>query len=243
MPTVSIPLSPNRVETNTFEYDYDPISPYPPSSPSADSDMEDCHFLASNATLRTSIASIPESRLRSIVIKLADSNPRFHRAIVKELAFASTDSPPTTPTNPKPYKSRRNRTRRNRNCKGLSVSTQVPYLYKRKVASSQSLAQTECIYHPGHLDEEVYEFLSRTPDDVTFNVVRTITMWSCCDEDEWSPGCVVAPSYTVPVDLERQVERINEYSHPDVYPDSDLEQRYEDLLHDKISRCARDDHL
>jgi len=49
----------------------------------------------------------------------------------------------------------------------------------------------------GHLEEEVYEFLSRTPEGRSLNVVRPITMWNCCDEDAWSPGCASATAHLV----------------------------------------------
>jgi hypothetical protein len=49
----------------------------------------------------------------------------------------------------------------------------------------------------GDLEEEVYEFLSRTPEGHSVNVVRTLTMWSCCDEDEWTPGCATAPAHQI----------------------------------------------
>ena len=72
----------------------------------------------------------------------------------------------------------------------------------------------------GHLENEVYEFLSRTPDGLAFKVVRTITMWSCCDEDQWSPGCVAIPAHASDGGIGR---RSSESFLPDVFPDSDLE--------------------
>lgn len=45
-------------------------------------------------------------------------------------------------------------------------------------------------WHVGYLRDEAYEFVSQTPDGAAYRVVRNITMWSCCDEDEPSPGCV-----------------------------------------------------
>ncbi|KAH6910154.1 hypothetical protein BKA70DRAFT_1272294 [Coprinopsis sp. MPI-PUGE-AT-0042] len=78
-------------------------------------------------------------------------------------------------------------------------------------------------YHPGYLRDEAYEFVSQTPDGAAYRVVRNITMWSCCDEDEPSPGCVrsffaasqrqAIASTPEPVELER----------PDT-PDSDVMQ-------------------
>jgi len=75
--------------------------------------------------------------------------------------------------------------------------------------------------HSGHLEEDIYEFISVFPEQ-TPHVVRTISMWTCCDEDERSPGCVKAP-----VAFAGQLEhcgRHGEY-HPDVFPDSDVERR------------------
>jgi len=84
----------------------------------------------------------------------------------------------------------------------------------------------------------VYEFLSRTPEEVAFKVVRTITMWSCCDEDEWSPGCVVAPYGMNPADHKRNHQGIAEFTHSDVFPDSDLEQSYERTVRDSFARSS-----
>jgi len=157
------------------------------------------------------------------------------------------DSTPTTPTNTKQRKALRSKPRRN--CKGLSVSTLDDHAHGQRhrhrstleMADLQALPyQNDPVYHPGHLDEEVYEFLSRTPEEVAFKVVRTISMWSCCDEDEWSPGCVVAPPYGLkPADHEMDHEGMAEFAHSDVFPDSDLEQSYERVLRDRFARPSQ----
>jgi len=86
----------------------------------------------------------------------------------------------------------------------------------------------------------VYEFLSRTPEEVAFKVVRTIAMWSCCDEDECSPGCVVAPPYGLkPADYCETDDAMAEFAHSDVFPDSDLEQSYERVLRDRCTRPSQ----
>lgn len=131
---------------------FDSPSPYPPSSPSTDSETDErpAHL---STSVRASIAAIPESKLRSIMVKLADSNPRFQRAIMRELTYAQPfgDSPPTTPTNAKPRKARRNKSRRN--CKGLSVSIQdAPVRGHRRaleLAELEAPYQNELVYHPG----------------------------------------------------------------------------------------------
>ena len=86
----------------------------------------------------------------------------------------------------------------------------------------------------GHLEDEVYEFVSRTPNGAAFKVVQTVTMWSCCNEDEWSPGCIlITPAFDrdsgklAPLDTRSWSRK-----DVDVYPDdSDLELPYSsDLL-------------
>jgi hypothetical protein len=129
---------------------FDSPSPYPPSSStdSSTDDDEKPHYLSGG--IRASIATIPESKLRSIMVKLADTNPRFQRAIMKELTYAQPlgDSPPTTPTTAKQRKARRSKPRRN--CKGLSVSTQNAHANGHKHGYRSSLEiQNEPVYHPG----------------------------------------------------------------------------------------------
>lgn len=88
----------------------------------------------------------------------------------------------------------------------------------------------------GHLEDEVYEFVSRTPNGAAFKVVQTVTMWSCCNEDEWSPGCIlITPAFDRDTDLGSSLSMHNGKLTPldirplpqdDVYPDSDLESPY-----------------
>jgi len=84
------------------------------------------------------------------------------------------------------------------------------------------MSQIDYVYHhPGHLEEDIYEFISVFPEQ-TPHVVRTISMWTCCDDDEWSPGCVKAPA-AYPWQLEHCGHHGD--SHLDIFPDSDLEPR------------------
>ncbi|CAA7266804.1 unnamed protein product [Cyclocybe aegerita] len=212
--------------------DYSSPSPYPPSSPSVTSDDEDMEPL-SKASLRSSIMALSETKLRAILLKLADSNPRFQRAITKEVAYAQPllDSPPTTPTNATHHRKRRSKTRNH--CKSLSGASTPSQSKRKPTLALAHLDEAAFAYHPGHLEEETYEFLSRTPDDVTFQVVRTITMWSCCDEDEQSPGCMTVPAFPLPMSSDHQSSVCSiEFSHPDVFPDSDLERHHEALARD-----------
>ena len=121
-------------------------SPYPPSSPSADSEVE-----YSSPGLRASIAAVPNSTLRAIMIKLAESSPQFHRTIMKELAQASGESPLTTPTTPKIRKPERRRSKLRSHRKTLTVSTQTPIRnHQRHINNAtERLYQSGCVYHSG----------------------------------------------------------------------------------------------
>ncbi|KAF9479985.1 hypothetical protein BDN70DRAFT_920858 [Pholiota conissans] len=239
MPTrkASIRLDMSSVHASSFHSrDFDPSSPYPPSSPSTDSsDAEDLPR-NSKTSLRSSIAELSETRLRSILLKLAGSNPRFERAIRKEIALTHTsgDSPPLTPTSPKPRRVQRHKHRRS--CREIQIATQEEPMLQHPGTVSPSLhftrlqeEQDEFWYHPGVLDREVYEFLPHAPTNTTVSDMRTVTMWSCCNEDEWSPGCMVLSPFLDPLIQDQCVygRNVRESSRPDVLPDSDLERRIE----------------
>ncbi|KAF8199732.1 hypothetical protein BJ912DRAFT_663547 [Pholiota molesta] len=204
---------------------FDSPSPYPPSSPSTDSsDAEDLPRI-SKTSLRYSIAELPESKLRSILFKLAGSSPRFEHAIRKELALAqsSGDSPPMTPTTSKPRKASRKQS--HQEFGDVEVAT-PEHLAQQGRTGSPSLTriQEDFVYHPGYLNQEVYEFLPHaTQRDVTFTDMRTLTMWSCCDEDERSPGCMLLSPYTDLSNQDQHGQILGEPLHVDVFPDSDLE--------------------
>jgi hypothetical protein len=67
--------------------------------------------------------------------------------------------------------------------------------------------------------------VSGTPDDTTHEVVRTLTMWSCCDEDEWSPGCMSVAMVPAQYKVEHDDRYNPKLPYDDVFPDSDLEER------------------
>ncbi|KAF8879311.1 hypothetical protein CPB84DRAFT_1751678 [Gymnopilus junonius] len=222
------------------DYDSDTPSLYPSSSPSSDSGDESYRVQSSDTGLRSYIASAPEFRLRSIMIKLAGSSPQFQRAISKELAHSDSDSSPITLINQR-VRSRKNKARPSH--RSLAVATHLPLFYQTESTSPPITPQAEKhVYHPGHLREEVYEFLSRTSDDVAFNVLRTVTMWSCCDEDERSPGCAAALSPAIPAGNLRCLDSGYELSHPDALPDSDLERRHEDSQSDTPYKILNLEH-
>ena len=83
----------------------------------------------------------------------------------------------------------------------------------------------------------MYEFLPQTPHQAAFSEIRTIKMWSCCDEDEWSPGCRLSNSYMHRLQSDPHVE----LSQQDVLPDSDLERQGEDTAHEALTPSSADD--
>jgi len=149
-------------------------SPYPPSSPSVeDSDFEDALWSQSPTTnsLRAFIARIPESQLRSIIVKLADNNSHFERAITKELAdgpaLPSSDvlnTSPSTPTGRKPRTFRRSKTRRSRKELSVNVSMFSESWPQKDMQSAVMRARTRTgregvySYHPGTLDYLMISF-------------------------------------------------------------------------------------
>ncbi|KAJ2918470.1 hypothetical protein MD484_g1949, partial [Candolleomyces efflorescens] len=247
------------ISDHDYEFERDSPSPYPPSTPSLDSDSDEdlsaTHF--SNAILRSSIAALPEYRLRDIVLRLAAKNPMFRRALQKEAAFLNPsdqelETPPTTPTAPRHSRKSKRTGRasksstRDRRTKASSNHGSRPEDATPPTLSLNTTQATDCVYHPGHLEDEVYEFVSRTPNGAAFKVVRTVTMWSCCNEDEWSPGCIlIAPTFGMEPDkIARPHDHVGSklessqgatrslamVADEDVYPDSELESPEDDHL-------------
>lgn len=136
---ISSRLNMAMLNVTTMLSDFD--SSYP-SSASSDSDVA-----YSSPGLRTSIAAVPDSTLRTIMIKLAESSPQFHRTIMKELAQVSGESPLTSPTTPKIRKHLRRRSKPRVHHKPLTVSTQTPIRnLQRHIGNA-----TEPLYHSGYV--------------------------------------------------------------------------------------------
>jgi hypothetical protein len=122
---------------------YDSTSPYPPSSPSSSDSEYDREPTHTTAYLRSSIAILPEAKLRNLMLKLASRDLHFQRAISKELSQIVTEPSPTTPTTPTPAKQRKWHRKPRQNVKNLSIST------KSFCALAQVQHEVEYMYHPG----------------------------------------------------------------------------------------------
>ncbi|GLB44897.1 hypothetical protein LshimejAT787_1802340 [Lyophyllum shimeji] len=177
---------------------HDAYSPSSLPSQYSDSDSDNTNTPIPSYTttlrLRASIATVPETRLREIMVRLVDRSPGFQHAVAKELlAVSNTLTPDNAPPLPLPSPRRKRRRSSRRSLEAPS--------HRRCVNCGQQFSldrDAVCVYHPGRLEEEVYEFPSRTPEGRSFQVRRKITMWSCCDEDALSPGCTEALGH-VPV--------------------------------------------
>jgi hypothetical protein len=191
--------------------------PYTTSAPSSESET-DSHstiLFSKSRHLRASIATVPECRLREIMVKLVDRCPEFHHAVAKELLSYHTPS-----SSPLRQKLRRPGRPGSSDTIVLNRRCNKCGNYVKHGKGHGYLRHEKCTFHPGtsiwlapravpsndpsivgNLEEEVYEFLSRTPEGHSVNVVRTLTMWSCCDEDEWTPGCATAPAHQIDPEL------------------------------------------
>lgn len=118
-------------------------SSYLPASPPV-SDSDD-GFTLPISYLYASIITLPEVELRSMIMKLADSSPRFQRAIMKELSQIQTITdaePPTVSTTPSTKQGKKRRLKSHRNPKNLTLST-------GSVRVVSQTHQLDYVYHPG----------------------------------------------------------------------------------------------
>jgi hypothetical protein len=124
-------------------WSYDSSSPYPATSPSSSDSEYDRDSTHTSTYLRSSIGILPEEKLRHLMLKLANRDPRFHRAIMKELSRIETDPAPTTPTTPTPTKQRKWHRKSRQNMKSLTIATNP------LCALSQGHHEIDYMYHPG----------------------------------------------------------------------------------------------
>ncbi|KAJ7352325.1 hypothetical protein DFH08DRAFT_84452 [Mycena albidolilacea] len=119
------------------------------------------------------IAALPEGRLRALLARLATT---IERAIVHEL--------------------RHNHLRKKKYVAPLSApppDAAAVCANCRKTATPAT--PTQCTFHPGDIEERVFEFLSRTPEGRPFAIRRTLAMWTCCAEDYPTVGCAEAAAH------------------------------------------------
>jgi len=185
--STSISLPPDYPHTYCFEASeneyYRSTASSVCSSPFPHSDSEDMEEDALEfVDLKLIIATTPETQLRAMMLKLARSNTQVRHAITKEL------QPPTPQIVAKPHRRSRRPRRRHRDseCPPSTCSN-----CSKDVSDGDCL--DICVYHPGQLEDDVFEFLSKTPEGRVFKILKTVSMWSCCEDEPSSAGCVSAP--------------------------------------------------
>ncbi|KAJ7433732.1 hypothetical protein FB451DRAFT_1195978 [Mycena latifolia] len=121
------------------------------------------------------IAALPEPELRALMAKLV-TDASFQRAIARELRLR------------KHGKGRRHHRQRS-GPPSDAVCANCGQV-RRATASDGP-----CTFHPGHLEDDVFEFLSRTPEGRELRIRKTLAMWTCCAEAPQTPGCADAAAH------------------------------------------------
>ncbi|KAF7375263.1 hypothetical protein MSAN_00413000 [Mycena sanguinolenta] len=144
---------------------FDPSPTFPTSSASLSASKSSFadYLDGSRDTCTFAIAMLSERELRTLLIKLA-AKPTLERVIAHELRHAQFGKLPLRSLPPDAVCA---------NC---------------HTAATASTA-VHCTFHPGHLEERVFEFLSRMPDGRPLTIRRTLAMWTCCAEDYQTEGC------------------------------------------------------
>ena len=160
---------PHSFSSRPWSYD---SSPYPPSSPSS-SDFEYDRESHCTAYLRSSIAILPEEKLRDVMLKLANSDRRFQRAMMKEVSRLEVDPSPTTPTTPTPAKQRKWHRKLRQNVKDLTISTDSLR------ALSQMHHEIEYMYHPGAFIERACVLLDAKLSFKVVSRMKYTSLYQC----------------------------------------------------------------
>jgi hypothetical protein len=139
---------PSYHPASDVEHDSSP-SPYPPSTPSFDSDSEDERPSLVSGSLSATLAALPEHRLRDIVMRLAGSDSSFRRALKREVSRAEEpETPPTTPTRMshrrQPKKAKK--TRKSRGSEGKGAPMSPPSVADTPTPEE---GHDQLVYHPG----------------------------------------------------------------------------------------------
>ncbi|KAJ7690106.1 hypothetical protein B0H17DRAFT_1201894 [Mycena rosella] len=121
------------------------------------------------------LAALPEAELRAFAAKLV-TNATLQRAIAHELRLRAVP-------------------------RGRSETRQRPappadaVCVNCQQAHRATDADGPCSFHPGHIEDDMFEFLSRTPEGRELRISRTLAMWTCCAEAPQMPGRAEAAAH------------------------------------------------
>ncbi|KAJ7672206.1 hypothetical protein DFH06DRAFT_1293070 [Mycena polygramma] len=156
---------------DSFRSSFESSSTCASSPPASESSCADFALESSGYILR--IAALHETELRSILEKLA-TKPAFQRAIRREL---------------------RHRREIGKELKPLRTAPPDTVCANCQQVCRDTAADRHCAFHPGHIEERVFEFFSRMPDGRPLTIRRTLAMWTCCAEDYQTVGCAEAQAH------------------------------------------------
>ncbi|KAJ7075171.1 hypothetical protein B0H15DRAFT_867753 [Mycena belliarum] len=123
------------------------------------------------------LALLPEPELRALLTKLAVTNARVRRAIARELR---------RPTHG------HSRPKRHKHPREPQPEAICANCHQERTSA---IADEPCAFHPGQLEDSVFEFLSRTPEGRPLRIRRTLVMWTCCAEAPQALGCADANAH------------------------------------------------
>ncbi|KAJ6468333.1 hypothetical protein C8R45DRAFT_467394 [Mycena sanguinolenta] len=147
---------------------FDPSATFSPSSSSLPASKSSFAYYIEGfgGACTFAIAMLSEAELRALLAKLA-TTPTLERAIAHELRDTQLETHPLRSPPPN----------------ALCVNCHT---------AATAATAIHCTFHPGHLEERVFEFLSRTPEGRPLTIRRTLAMWTCCAEDYQTVGCAEA---------------------------------------------------
>ncbi|KAJ7163900.1 hypothetical protein C8R43DRAFT_946716 [Mycena crocata] len=165
----------SRHSTSTFSpsptFDATGYSSSSGSSPASDFSFVEMFEEGPGHACALAIASLPADELRDLMAKLA-TKPSLQRVISRELLSRTQGRPQALQAVPPDAICA--------NCQRVCRAT----------ASNE-----RCSFHPGHLEDDVYEFVSYTPEGRELRIRRTLPMWTCCAEEPQALGCAEAAGH------------------------------------------------
>ncbi|KAJ6488142.1 hypothetical protein C8R47DRAFT_1071893 [Mycena vitilis] len=168
---------------DSFRSSFESSSTRASSPPAPDSSC--AHLVPESSGYIHPITALHEIELRMILKKLA-TKPAFQRALRREL---------------------RRRSEIKKELKPLRTAPPDAICANCQQVCRDTAADRHCAFHPGHIEERVFEFFSRTPDGRPLTIRRTLAMWTCCAEDYQTVG--ILGSFKCIVDLGSTVELYN----------------------------------
>ncbi|KAJ7746309.1 hypothetical protein B0H16DRAFT_1854685 [Mycena metata] len=164
--------SSSSISSPTFQSPFTSRSGSAPTSSTSEFSFTDLGAEGPGHACTLAIVNLPEPELRTLLATLA-TKPGFQRAIARQLHHSKTGKEPQTYPSAPPD----------------AICANCQHTCR------DTAADGPCCFHPGHLEERVFEFFSRTPKGHPLTIRRTLAMWTCCAEDYQTIGCSEAKAH------------------------------------------------